>query len=62
MTPDAIVDAITAVANAVAEVAKFLQTPEGQEAVKQARSDRAAFDRGVRDLAAWFEKLFAGRL
>lgn len=59
MTPEAILAAITAVANAVAEGFRFAQTPHGGEVVKQAIEDRAAWDKGVKELGAWVTKLFA---
>ncbi len=62
MNPETILQAITAVGNAATEGFKFAQTEEGQALLKQAREDRAAFDRFMREVGAGIVKFFTGKL
>ena len=50
--------AITAVCMCVTEIAKFLQTPEGQETVKDIRSNNAVVVKAVVEFGQWVEDLF----
>lgn len=54
--------AIAAVAEAASEASKFFQTTQGQALVEQSLKDRAAWDRAVRELGGWIEKLVTGKL
>ena len=51
------VEAIVSVARAVEAVFVFLQTPEGQEFLRQAREDRKEFEQNLAKLGRWFESL-----
>ncbi len=62
MSPETITAMITAIANAVTEVCRFLQTEQGQESLKRAAADRTAFEKGMRDVGGWFQRLITGEL
>jgi len=57
-----IVSCIGSISQALAEIARFLQTEQGQKVVSKALEDRAALDKALRDAGAWVEDLFSGRL
>lgn len=52
---------VQAVCQMVVEILKFLQTPEGQASLKEAREDRAAFKAGAQTVGQWFQDLFSGK-
>jgi hypothetical protein len=62
MNPDLIIGLSTAGCEAITEICKFLQTPEGQAMLKQSREDRVAFENNMKAAGDWFEKLFTGKL
>ena len=62
MTPEAIVAAVTAIAEAAAEGFKFAQTSQGQALIEQAIRDRVALDKGIKDLGAYISNLVKGQL
>lgn len=49
---------ILAIAKAVEETCKFLQTPEGQLSLKEARENRAKFGEGWDKFIGGFAKIF----
>jgi hypothetical protein len=49
---------ITAIAAAVEEIFKFLQTTEGQAALKEGRINWAELIANIKGGADWFEKAF----
>jgi len=61
-TPAEIVRMITAVAEAVVETNKTLQTPEGKAWMNTVTSDRAKWDAWVSKVPGWVSDLFTGRL
>lgn len=61
-------EALKSTADAVAEVARFLETAEGQQSLKQARGDWSKFEQvfaqlgtsirsGLTDLGSWFRSI-----
>lgn len=62
MDPLIIISTVKAVADATAEIFKFLQTPQGQRSIEKSMADRIAFEAYIRDVGKWFEKLFKGAL
>lgn len=62
MNPETIVLAITAVAQAVTEIAKLAQTSQGQAAIARSLEDQAEFRKNAQNLGKWFERLFTGQL
>lgn len=62
MTPEAILAAITAVANALTEGLKLAQTEEGKKWVSQMLADRQAWDKFWKDAGSGVAALFKGDL
>ncbi len=62
MTPEMILASIRAVADAIAETMRYLQTPQGQAAVERALRDREAWDRFWESVGDGIRELFSGRL
>jgi len=59
VTPDQILATVQAVATAVGEIFRWLQTPEGREVVRQSLEDRQKWDRFWADVAAGVQRLVA---
>lgn len=62
MTPEMVLQTVRAVAEAVAETFRYLQTPAGQKSLEKMLEDQKQFEAGVTALRDWFAKLFTGRL
>jgi hypothetical protein len=62
MTPETILQAITAVAEAVTEMCKLAQTVQGQASIEKALKDQAAVAAAFKGAREWLEKLFTGKL
>lgn len=62
MTPDAIVAMITAIAKAVEAGFLWAGTPAGQASIAKSLEDRAAFEKGIKDIGTWFAALVSGKL
>ena len=58
MTPETILATVQAVAAAVTEIFRWLQTPEGQRVVQKSLEDREAWDRFWQDVARGIQTLF----
>ena len=62
MTPETVLQTIRAVAEAITETLRWMQTEQGQEVVKRSLADRAALDSNLARIGGWFTKLFTGKL
>jgi hypothetical protein len=62
MTPVAILETIRAVAEAVAEYFRWLQTEQGKRFSDQVMSDRVAWDKFWIDAGIGLKRLFSGEL
>lgn len=55
-------DPVTAIANAVGEVFKFLNTPAGQRIVERSIERSEEAEKHLKAFGAWIEDLFQGKL
>ena len=62
MNPLVILEAIKAVAEAITETLRYLQTPQGQRFADQVMADRGAWDKFWKDAGAGISDLFRGKL
>jgi len=62
MTPAQILATVQAVATALAEIFRWLQTPQGQQVVEQSLRDRQKWDEFWAQMAGGLQKLFSGEL
>ena len=62
MTPETIFVTVQALALAITEIFRWLQTPEGRDVVRKSLEDREAAERFLRDLGHGIKALLEGKL